>query len=152
MIQLKNDFTRFMFSSNMAKASAAFAIGAATADLSKAITFSLLIPCVQIVWATATARTTSTALGRLDVSLVVENLLYWFCVIFVAYLLAEVFFSQGLLGIKTTLDDQEEHRLKVARAHAQNDVHELTQALSTKTPYAPAPVPAGSFAFVDPKI
>ena len=143
---LFQDLKEFMFTSDMAKKSAAYAIGAATADFAKVITFSMLIPCIQMPWHP------SAAWDKLDLYAVLEHLLYWFCVIFVAYLLAEVFFSQGLLGIKTTLDDQEEHRLKVARAHAQNDVHELTQALSTKTPYAPAPVPAGSFAFVDPKI
>jgi len=149
MIDLKNDFTQFMFSANMAKASAAFAIGAATADFAKAITFSLLIPCVQVAWAAVTMQT-STALARLDFAVVLENLLYWFCVIFVAYLLAEVFFSQGLLGIKTTLDDKEEHRLRVARARADNDVKELTHAFGSKAPDASAPVPAGSFAFVEP--
>jgi large-conductance mechanosensitive channel len=115
-------FKSFMFSSNMAKTSASYAIGSATADFAKTITFSLLIPCIQMAWAGLTARH-STAAKDLDPAVVLEHLLYWFCVIFVAYVLAELFFSQGLLGIKTTLDDKDKQRLEVSetKAHESKD-------------------------------
>jgi large-conductance mechanosensitive channel len=123
-------FKSFMFSSNMAKTSASYAIGAATADFAKTITFSLLIPCIQMAWAGVMARK-STAAKSLDFSLVVEHLLYWFCVIFVAYVLSELFFSQGLLGIKTTLDDKDKQRLEVSEHKADEAKEAVVNAAKT---------------------
>lgn len=112
-------FKTFMFSSNIAKTSAGYAIGAATADLAKTITFSMLIPIIQMAWAGATLRgAAQSAHDAMDFSLVAEHLLYWVCVIFVAYVLSELFLSQGLLGLKTTLDATDKGRLEVAEHEA----------------------------------
>lgn len=123
-------FKSFMFSSNMAKTSASYAIGSATADFAKTITFSMLIPCIQIAWAGITARR-SLAANDLDLAAVMEHLLYWFCVIFVAYVLAELFFSQGLLGIKTTLDDKDKQRLEVSEHKADEAKEAVVNAAKT---------------------
>lgn len=127
---MKNFFEElkeFMFSGNMAKTSASYAIGAATADFSKVITFSLLIPCIQMAWA-AVSLQKSTAWNDLNGALVLEHLLYWFCVIFVAYFLAELFFSQGILGIKTTINKEDQQKLKVAEHAADVRVEEIKDA------------------------
>jgi large-conductance mechanosensitive channel len=156
---MKNFFEElkeFMFSGNMAKTSASYAIGAATADFSKVITFSLLIPCIQMAWAAATFRE-SNAYSKLDGFLVLEHLLYWFCVIFVAYVLAELFFSQAILGIKTTINKDDKQKLKVAEHEADKRAEEIKDATSavvtttvakavgTVTPGGPV-VPAESLA------
>ena len=129
---MKNFFEElkeFMFSGNLVRTSAGYAIGAATADFSKVITFSLLIPCIQMTWAAATFRE-SAAYRKLDGLLVLEHLLYWFCVIFVAYVLAELFLSQGILGIKTTINKDEQHKLKVAEHEADKRAEEIKDATS----------------------
>ncbi len=137
-------FRQFMFSANMAKTSASYAIGSATADFAKAITFSLVVPCIQMAWRGLTFRSIEGARKSLDVALVLENLLYWFCVIFVAYCLAELFFSQLLLGLKTTLDAKDTQRLHVAEDEADEAVDTIVQAAKSlvqgdpSSPYAPA--------------
>lgn len=137
-------FREFMFSANMAKASASVAIGSATADFAKAITFSLVVPCIQTAWRGATFRPIEPAYRALHMAVVLENLLYWFCVIFVAYVLAELFFSQLLLGLKNTLDDREEERLHAAEDEAEQAVESVVQAAKSlvrggdpSSPYAP---------------
>ena len=129
---MKNFFEElkeFMFSGNLVKTSAGYAIGAATADFSKVITFSLLIPCIQMAWAAGTFRR-SDAWKKIDGYLVLEHLLYWFCVIFVAYVLAELFFSQGILGIKSTIDGNDQRRLKVAEHEADKRAGEITDTVA----------------------
>jgi hypothetical protein len=130
MRNVYSELKEFMFTSNMARASASFAIGSATADFAKVITFSLLIPCIQMAWGALTFGH-STAANDLDMTAVVEHLLLWFCVIFVAYFLAEMFFSQGMLGIKTTIDDKDKQRLKVAEDEADKRVEEIVQVAET---------------------
>jgi large-conductance mechanosensitive channel len=114
---LFKDVKEFMFTGNVAKTSAGYAIGVATADFAKTITFSLLIPIIRIAWGALTLRA-STAWNDVDVSLVMEHLLYWFCVIFVAYFLAELFFSRTILGIKTTIDSKEKTQLQISEHEA----------------------------------
>lgn len=126
------ELKEFMFSGNLVRTSAGYAIGAATADFSKVITFSLLIPCIQMAWAAATFRK-SSAYSKLDGYLVLEHLLYWFCVIFVAYVLAELFFSQAILGIKTTIDKDDKHKLKVAEHEADKRAEEIKDATAVVT-------------------
>ena len=121
---LFQDLKEFMFTSDMAKKSAAYAIGAATADFAKVITFSMLIPCIQMPWHP------SAAWDKLDLYAVLEHLLYWFCVIFVAYILAELFFSEGILGIKTTIDDKDKQRLKVAEQGARQNEAKIVNAIT----------------------
>jgi large-conductance mechanosensitive channel len=132
---MKNFFEElkeFMFSGNLVKTSAGFAIGAATADVSKVITFSFLIPCIQMAWAAATFRK-SDAFKKVDGFLVLEYLLYWFCVIFVAYVLAELFFSQGILGIKTTINTDDKQKLRVAEHEADKRAEEIKDATAVVT-------------------
>lgn len=126
MVDLAANFREFMFASSMANTSAAYAIGAATAELSKSITFSVLIPTIYAAWGALTTRRLTAP--RFALGAVLENLLYWFCVIFVAYFLAEVFFSQGLLGIKTTLKPTELKMLHVAEERAEQDKSRLASA------------------------
>lgn len=114
------NFREFMFASSMAETSAAFAIGSASAALSKTITDSVLLPLIHAAWRLATPE-----LRPLDV---LEGLLNWFCVIFVAYFLSEVFFSQGLLGIKTTLNDEDKKQLHVAKERADEDKSKIVTA------------------------
>ena len=121
---LFQDLKEFMFTSDMAKKSDAYAIGAATADFAKVITFSMLIPCIQMPWHP------SAAWDKLDLYAVLEHLLYWFCVIFVAYILAELFFSEGILGIKTTIDDKDKQRLKVAEQGARQNEAKIVNAIT----------------------
>lgn len=138
---LFHEMKEFMFSGHMARTSAAYAIGAATADFAKVITFSMLIPCIQLAWGAA-SFTPSTAARNIDFALVVEHLLYWFCVIFVAYFLAELFFSQIILGIKTTIDAKEERKLAVAESAADRRAEEIKSVITGERSDAAPPTAA----------
>jgi len=138
-----DNFRSFMFSSNITKTSAGYAIGAATADLSKTVTFALLIPCIQMAWA---GLTVGRSTAKIDIEAVVEHVLYWFCVLFVAYVLAEVFLSQGILGIKTTLDDNDKARLVVAEASATKAKHDALESIVGSSDAGVGPAGTGRFA------
>lgn len=131
------DIKEFMFSGNIAKTSAGYAIGVATADFAKTITFSLLIPVIQITWGALTLRA-STAWKDFDLALVVEHLLYWFCVIFVAYFLAEMFFSRTILGIKTTIDTKDKQNLKISEHEAKRSAKETVDSFLEPAFHHPA--------------
>lgn len=139
-----SSFRDFMFSARMAQTSAGFAIGTATAEVARAITFSLLIPCIQMASGGLFAHR-STAHERVNVALVLEYLLYWLCVIFVAYLLAEVFFSRVMLGVdNSALDAEDASALQQSEQRARQDMATMVRSAKTMLGGAPGADPASS--------
>ena len=124
-MHLLRNFKEFMFTSNVVKTSAGYAIGAATADLAKSVTYSLLIPVIQMLWARMMFRTVTV---HTDIEAILESMLYWVCVIIVAYVLSEWLFSRGILGLKTTIDETQRKQLQSAEKLAKDETKEMVQA------------------------
>jgi large-conductance mechanosensitive channel len=114
MAALSADFSTFMFKGNIAAGAAAYAIGLASAELSKSLTMSALLPALRRTGAVPFISDDVT----FDLPAIGTTMIYWISMICVSYVITEFVFGRWMTGTKTILDKGERVKLRRAQHEA----------------------------------
>jgi large-conductance mechanosensitive channel len=123
-------FRSFMFTNKIAGASVAFAIGLASSEFAKSLTFKAVIPCLQRVLEHAGVRGIFGKLTPYDFTAVNTMALYWICMIGVSYIISEYIFGRLLLGTATVLTHTEKKSMEEAKQVVQQEDGAIATAQS----------------------